>query len=103
MKSTPKIIDPFQENEAKSQRIEDEKLFERLRRLARYAQPGSEIGIPWHLFEQYIEALDRQQAVTLSGEWRSRRSVAAPIFLSPNTLCSAAEASQISHVYPVIT
>lgn len=83
-KNSP-IIDPFAQEAEERQRKEDDRLIERIQRLARYSEPGSDIGIPWHLFEEYIAALDRegerlQRFVLTSEVWKSRRCIAAPVF-----------------------
>lgn len=75
----------------------------RVQRVARFAHSGSDIGIPWDLFESYIEALERMNAVTLGEESISKRSLSAPVIQpAEGVLTSGVTFQPIAYVYPVI-
>ncbi len=82
---------------------------ERVQRIARYASPGSDIGIPWDLFEAYVTALEQTQALTFdrSAEHLAHaRSLSAPVSVAhigpEQHQLVARPGPTVSYVYPVI-
>lgn len=99
--SKPSIIDPFREAQVEQERKVADSVITRVQRLAKYSQPGSDIGIPWDLFEAYIEALSQRQVIHV-GEWKARKSIAAPVFLPNEQSCLTSGNQGPVYVYPVI-
>ncbi len=99
MTKSNSIIDPF----AQERTAHYDKVIERVQRLAHYSQAGSDIGIPWDLFEAYIEALDKKQAAFCSaGEWSAKKCLAAPVSLNTEAVHHKI-GSDLVYVYPVIS
>lgn len=74
----------------------------RVQRIARYAAPGCDVGIPWDLFESYIEALERTQTVQCTtAEIRSSRNLAVPVSLNTSVVRYAGDTGTV-WFYPVI-
>ncbi len=94
---------------ATSKKLAPETATIRVQRIAQYATPGSEVGIPWDLWEAYIgemsEHYRKQQmfCVSSAAEVQKHRSLAAPVdgpvrsadFVSTGR-------SGVTYVYPVI-
>jgi hypothetical protein len=80
----------------------------RVQLIAKYAAPGTDVGIPWDLFEAYIRELsqheERQQSFTVGAdELVNRRALAAPVLGSArNADFLTVGRTAINYVYPVI-
>jgi hypothetical protein len=81
----------------------------RVQLIAKYATPGTDVGIPWDLFEDYIRELSQLQreqqmfCFSSASEVSSRRTLSAPV-LGPAHGADFVTTgrSALTHVYPVI-
>ena len=75
--------------------------------IASYASPGAEIGIPWELWEEYIQALEIKQPrfaceVSWSDHMRGSHRLLAPVRQYAARTAAEVASDSVVFVYPVI-